>query len=373
MYADDLLQPWLNRMLEEYPGVRLYDSHTHVGDNDPSGMSATFDELEAALRLCDARGAVFPLSEPDGYEESNRRCVEAAARSGGRFIAFVRVTPDERPVTLLAEGLEAGARGLKLHPASDSFSLADPRLADTWAMAEEHRLPVVVHAGPERTGIGETALALCDRHPGLRMVLAHCALPDLGWIGRELVDRPNLFFDTSWWGAAPVLALMRLVPPDRILAASDLPYSTPLSMALTVLRCAHQVGLGQDAVTSILGGQFHRLLDGEEPLQLGAAPQQERPGHGPIPEVLSTNLLAALEPMQRGLGPGVPLDVARTACNVPDDAPEAGVVASVARLIGLYDEQHERLPRRNQFTPGWDLIAAAATVARTPSAPVPAH
>jgi hypothetical protein len=77
--------------------------------------------------------------------------------------------------------------------------------------------------------------------------------------------------------------------------------------------------------------------------------------------------------MQRGLGPGVPLDVARHACNVPDDIPEAHVVASVARLIALYDERHESLQRRNQFTPGWDVVAAAEIVARTPSAPVPEH
>jgi hypothetical protein len=42
-------------------------------------------------------------------------------------------------------------------------------------------------------------------------------------------------------------------------------------------------------------------------------------------------------------------------------------------LIDLYDERHESLQSRNQFTPGWDLVAAAAVVARTPSAPVPEH
>jgi hypothetical protein len=37
----------------------------------------------------------------------------------------------------------------------------------------------------------------------------------------------------------------------------------------------------------------------------------------------------------------------------------------------LVDEHHECLPRRNQFTPGWDLVSAAAVVARTPAAPLP--
>jgi hypothetical protein len=88
-------------------------------------------------------------------------------------------------------------------------------------------------------------------------------------------------------------------------------------------------------------------------------------------EALASALMTALEPLQRGEPPGVPLTVARHLCKVPDDHPDADVVASVARLIELFDEHHDRLGRRNQFTPGWDLISAAAVVARTPAAPVP--
>jgi hypothetical protein len=47
------------------------------------------------------------------------------------------------------------------------------------------------------------------------------------------------------------------------------------------------------------------------------------------------------------------------------------VVASVARLLDLYDEHHETLPQTNQFTPGRDLLTAAAIVARTPAVPLP--
>jgi hypothetical protein len=75
--------------------------------------------------------------------------------------------------------------------------------------------------------------------------------------------------------------------------------------------------------------------------------------------------------MQRGEEPGTALDVARHACNVPPDSPEAPTAASVSRLIELYDDHHGQLPRRNQFAPGRDLILAAVVVARTPSAPEP--
>jgi hypothetical protein len=67
----------------------------------------------------------------------------------------------------------------------------------------------------------------------------------------------------------------------------------------------------------------------------------------------------------------VPLTVARHACRVADDDPDADVIASVVRLLDLYEEHRERIPQRNQFQPGWDLISAAAIVARTPAAPLP--
>lgn len=370
MYADDLLVPWLDALTDALPPMPLVDAHTHVGQHDPSGFAADLGQLTSSLELIGGRAVVFPLSEPEGYREANLACADAAASSDGMLTAFVRLTPDEIPDTLLDEGLAAGARGVKLHPASDEFTIDDPRLRDVLARCDELALPLVVHAGPELDGIGETALTLCRSHPGLRMVLAHCALTDLGWIWRHVEQTPNLFFDTSWWGPAHVMALLELVPPGRILNASDLPYCSPLSAALTTLRCGMQAGLDHDQLASVAGGQCLRLLDRGHPLELGPPPTP-RPHPGPLLERLSSTLTTALEPVQRGESPGTVLDVARHACKVPDDHPDAPVVASVARLIDLYDRHHESLPQTNQFTPGRDLLAAAALVARTPSAPLP--
>jgi hypothetical protein len=70
MYADHLLRPWLTAMLAQHPTVRIFDAHTHVGQNDPSGFSATLAELEGSLRACEGRAVVFPLAEPEGYEDA---------------------------------------------------------------------------------------------------------------------------------------------------------------------------------------------------------------------------------------------------------------------------------------------------------------
>ena len=368
MYADHLVQPWYDRLLADLPDGPVLDVHTHLGDSD--AVTATHEELVTALDAARARSLVFPLSEPDSaYRHANAACLESAERSDGRMVALVRVVPDE--VDALEGLLDAGARGIKLHLSSDEIDLADPRLDKAFAVADERRLPVVVHAGPEVDTLRDAALATCERWPGLRMVLAHCGMSDLGRLHRHVADVPNLFFDTSWWTPAHLMALFRLVPPGRVLAASDLPYSTPVSALMSTGRCALQAGLAPSQVASVLGGQGTRLVAGDEPLDLGPPPAEEAREVWPFLEAASTNLLAALEAMQRGLEPEVPLQVARHACDVPGDDPDAAVLASVLQLLDLYEEHRDRLPRRNGFTPGWDLVSAAAVVARTPAAPVP--
>lgn len=368
MYADEVLRPWPDRVVDRLSGVDVFDAHNHVGENDPSGFSATVPELEESLALARARSVVMPLAEPDGYAEPNKACAEAAESSNGVLTAFTRLTPEEHPADMLAEGLQAGARGVKLHGSSDEFGLEDPRLEEVYRRADADNLPVLVHAGPELEDVSTSALRICHRYPGLRMILAHCALTDLGWIWKHVPATPNLFFDTSWWTPAHLMALFRLVPPGRILLASDLPYASPLSGALATLRCAWQAGLDEDQVRSVAGGQLQRLVDRDEPADVGPPPSQERVVPGPLLEILSSSLLIALESLQRGDQPGVPLTLARHGCDIAEDVPDAEVIGSVARLLTLYDEHRERLPRRNQFTPGWDIVAAAAMVARTPAA-----
>ncbi|MFW5473830.1 amidohydrolase family protein [Knoellia sp. CPCC 206450] len=378
MYADHLLVPWFDSLSAAVPGLSVVDAHTHIGGNDPGGFTSQVDELVEALALVDGRAAVFPMSEPGGYRQANLSCTEAAAEHPDRLVAFARVTPEENPRGLLEEALDAGARGMKLHLSSDEFSLDDPRLAGALDLADEQHLPVMVHAGPEVESLRASVLAACSGRPGMQMILAHCAIPDLAHLAPHVDDVPNLFFDTSWWTPANLLALLRLVPPGRVLAASDLPYSTPLAATVATVRCAWQAGLGPEEVLSVAGGQMSRLLDREQPLDLGPAPSQrddpktaEASPFSSVLEVVTTNLLASVEAMQRGLEPEVPLQVARHACSVPTGQPDEAVLTSVLRLLDLYDEHRDALPRRNPFTPGRDVLLTAAVVARTPAAPLP--
>lgn len=177
MYADHLLVPWLDALTAAVPGLSVVDAHTHIGGNDPGGFTSHVDELVEALALVDGRAAVFPMAEPAGYRQANLSCTEAAAEHPDRLLAFARITPDEDPRGVLEEALDAGAGGVKLHLSSDEFSLDDPRLRGALDVADDQRLPVLVHAGPEVESLRASVLATCSARPGLRMILATARSP----------------------------------------------------------------------------------------------------------------------------------------------------------------------------------------------------
>jgi hypothetical protein len=360
MYADDLVRPWWDALGVDVP---LFDVHTHVGTHDPSGFSATFADLSAALSSVDARAAVFPLTEPEGYRAANDSVLNACS---GRLVAFCRVTPDEPGEAHRC--VEAGAAGIKLHPASDKFDLGDDRLTGVFGLAHELHLPVVVHAGAGIDAFGDTLLAVLARFPGARVVLAHAGLTDLSWLSGHPVH--NLFFDTSWWSPTDLVTLLGTMPAGHVLFGSDVPYSTPAWGAHATARCAQYLGLSSEQIASVMGGQARRLVDRAEPADLGTAPDRVPP-LDPLLERLYVYLAAAVEATKRGQPPGQMVDLARLCCRVRPDHPHRAVFGSVLDLLDLYEEHAPHLDTGNEYAAGWDLIATAALVARTPGPPLP--
>ena len=377
LYADDLVRPWWDALRAEGP---LSDIHTHVGTHDPSGFSATVDELRAALSSVDASAVVFPLTEPDGYPAANDAVLEAASTSKGPetedrdrdapLVAFCRVDPADDPVSEARRCVMAGAAGIKLHPASDQFGLGDDRLTGVFALADELHLPVVVHAGPEIDPFGETLLGILHRFPGARIILAHAGLTDLARLSGHPVE-DNLFFDTSWWSPTDLVTLFGTVPPGHLLFGSDVPYSTPTWGVHATARCARYAGLNAEQVASVLGAQSRLLVDRAEPADIGPVPGHVLP-LDPLLERLYVYLAAGVEATKRGETPGQMLGLARHCCRVRPGHPHRAVFESVRELLDLYEKHAPHLDTGNQYAPGWDLIATAAVLDRTPGPPLPA-
>jgi predicted TIM-barrel fold metal-dependent hydrolase len=81
--------------------------------------------------------------------------LELARTSHGYVTALARVDPADDPLGEAVRCLDAGAAGIKLHPLGEGFALDDRRLDDLFALADERRLPIMIHAGkgvPEMAG-----------------------------------------------------------------------------------------------------------------------------------------------------------------------------------------------------------------------------
>jgi uncharacterized protein len=365
-----LLRPWIEIVLEQVPGIELFDVHTHLGQNDPDGMSQTPEQLIATLELAHARGAfVFPMHEPDGYPRANDAVLEAAARSDSLLIPFCRVNPHDDPVAEAERCLRHGARGIKLHPRAEAFMLDHPGVRSLIALAHERRLPVLIHAGRGIPALGLHAVELAEDFPEARLILAHAGICDLSWIWRVAPDYPNLLFDTAWWMPADLRALFALVPPGQIVFASDAPYGNTAMSAAFQLRTALQGGLSTDQIRSIASEQALRLAAGEPLRPAGpAVGEREQPPHVLLDRVSEFLMLGAIATMRGAEGGTEMLALARLACDVPDDIDDAPVFAAIRHLIDVYDQIAAENPidrRRIAF------LILATTVARTPDVPVP--
>src|SRR5918997_4994041 len=275
--VDAILRPWWDRLVADCGELDLFDAHTHIGADDPDGYRQTPEQLLRALAHAGARGVVFPMQEPAGYRAANDRVLDAAAESAGRLVAFCRVDP-HRDATAEAERcLDAGARGIKLHPRGERFTLSEPAVRDVVALAHERRVPVLIHAGRGIPALGRDTVRLSGEFTGARLILAHAAISDLAWLWRVVPEHPNLLIDTAWWDPADLIALFSLVPPANLLWASDSPYGLPLTSAILHMRLAEQAGLEGAALRSIAGAQLERLLAGADPEPAGPPPAAARP------------------------------------------------------------------------------------------------
>jgi hypothetical protein len=277
--------------------------------------------------------------------------------------------PDDDALGEAQRCLEAGAVGLKLHPRGEGFEIADERLDDVFVLADERRLPVMIHAGVGSVAVGPDTVQRARAHPGARLILAHCAIGAFEQIIHHVDDVPNLFFDTSWWNPADVWALFRMVPPGRILYASDIPFSSPAGALVLTGRLAIQAGLSSEQTRGVMGGQLERLVAHADPLELGPAPDDVAP-LAPELERLYVTLLTAVEPMLRGEDPGQGLQLAQVAAQAPY-GPHQDVIECIAALLELNERQQQPDPLRASRTPGFDLVLTAAVAARTPNAASP--
>lgn len=126
----------------------VIDFHTHIREG--------IGRVEDFIAGLDTNGIdmavvspIVPGSPELGYS-TNEFVHAVAQRYPTRIINFACVLPyeHEAPAQLEHAVRELGARGLKLHPPLQNFSLDDPVIYPTIRKAIELDIPILIHTGP---------------------------------------------------------------------------------------------------------------------------------------------------------------------------------------------------------------------------------
>jgi uncharacterized protein len=337
------LAPFLTEVERLRPAdAEVIDAHTHLG-LDEDGRSLTLEQLLAQLDAAEARRAcVFPLHDPErqpSYRVPNDRVLGWAAESDDRLVPFCRLDPAEDPLVEAERCLAAGARGIKLHPRAQQFAFDGAEMADVFALAEEAKLPILIHAGrglpPLADGLADLALS----HPDLVLILAHGAICDQGILTSRLAEHPGVLYDISCFFPLDVIELFARAPAERIVFASDPPYGMPATTLYLALRVAQQAGLDEQALRAVLGGTMASLLDGH------GLPPVTPPRRGD--SVTLSGRLARVYNYASLVGPALftgaaeqahaMLDMARAACRDPQPGNDGEALEVIGAALGAAD------------------------------------
>jgi len=269
--AQALIAGYDQELARELPaGADVFDAHVHLG-NDIDGFSGVYEDLEAINdRYGISRAFMFCMDETDrhpAFRAANDRTLAFAERSGGRLIPFVRLDLAEEPIEEATRVLDAGGRGIKLHPRAQRFLLNDERLAPVFALAAERRVPILIHGGRGLPPIADNLARLVETYPEAQLIIAHAGIADLAELADRFGGKAGVFFDTSVWSPIDLLSLYHLVSPEQIVYASDYPYGQQPSSLLIALRTARLAGFDEKQLRGMLAGNANRIAEGEPPLE----------------------------------------------------------------------------------------------------------
>jgi uncharacterized protein len=328
-------------------GAVVVDAHTHLGRDedgqalDGPGLIAFLDQLGATARAC-----TFPFHDPErspGYRVPNDRVLRAALEADGRLYPYCRLDPAEDPVGEAERCLSLGARGIKLHPRAQGFGFGDPAAQSIWRVAQEARVPILIHAGrgmPRMDPLAELAL----RYPDVGLVLAHAAIADQGMFASRLRDHPNVVYDTSTFSVFDQLELFARVPAERIVFGSDVPYGRPVGALHTALRIAAYAGLDDRQCAALVGGTMIDILE-RRPLAQPTPPRvpEIRPISGRLTRINGYVPMVFAAALSGGPPPqfarGLPfIAMARAACRDPEPGPAGPALDRIDQLLASAEQ-----------------------------------
>lgn len=267
------------------PSIDVVDAHTHllpatIGSrireffdrHMPAPLAYPLDPGRTRDRLLEAGVRTLwtlPYAHRRGVADwLNPAMAELAAELDGpqlRVVGGLTVHPDdERPAEVVAAGVDAGLRVVKLHCSVGDFDVSDARLTPVWDAAVELGLPVVVHLGHGISGHSDEREVLrlesvAAAHGDLRVVVAHAGHPATRATASLMHRFPSVHADLTPVVTEPVDVSEGVFDglEHRLMFGTDAP-NTALDAADQVTRVRSL--FDEDAARHILAATARRLV-----------------------------------------------------------------------------------------------------------------
>jgi predicted TIM-barrel fold metal-dependent hydrolase len=265
----------------------LVDCHVHVGSRErwiPEGLQLA-DELagpevraliaaggltgEPLREYLDAQGVDVAVAIPSGRDAVQEYTLDEAV-GNDRILPFVQYDPRSAPdaTRRFDAAIDAGARGLKVHPCSHQLPANDRSLYPLYALAEQRRIPVMVHVGS--SVFAGAKMRYCDPllvdevavdFPDLQVLCAHSGR---GFWTQQVFEltrmRPNVWMELSGLPARRIVSLFPELERvrDRVLFGSDWPSSPAISRLAEQFR---EMPFSAELIENALWRNAARLFD----------------------------------------------------------------------------------------------------------------
>ena len=209
----------------------IIDAHNHLGIS-PDGGEGTVELLLGNMRKYGiAKSVVFASDEKDAgfsFAKTNDKVIEAQIANPGKIIAFARITPsdEDKAQKEFHRCLNAGARGLKMK-ADDGFEPEQAK-AILECVPKGRPFPVMLHTSHVMHSRPNDWEPLIKEFGHLNFILAHGGKDCYRDCARIVQKYPNVYVDTTTLSFHRSRYLYRAIGADKILFASDFPYSHPV-------------------------------------------------------------------------------------------------------------------------------------------------
>lgn len=241
----------------------LIDCHVHLcpaPELAPAG--ARHPTAREVLDLVASAGVDRLVAFPTFALAPDNRGLGALAAEGSCVIPFAWINPhlgDEAAEEARDLIRASGFRGIKLHPLLHAFFPNRPVTDAIMRVAEEARVPVLVHSGHAPHSLPWQIAELAQAWPRVPVIMEHMGL-QLGWVDDaiRLAERvPNLYLGTT---AMPfhlkIREAVERIGSARVVWGSDAPGVHP-QVELARLDAA---GLSPADRDSVAGGSLLRLI-----------------------------------------------------------------------------------------------------------------